>query len=193
MKKIIYILVCFALIICPFATLQAKPNHYVDLENFDFKATPIISKEGMSKITFTWTTQIKMLNFRVTIYNSSDDSILLDYDALETDLEELKELNLQFYEYEPTEEGEPYSYHLSFVMKTKNVSTIKMLISFNNGIIRYTKSIYVPLGSEIMENPNVQTRNAIYSALFAVFFAIVATLIIIITSQYKSIEDESGD
>ena len=193
MKKFLYLFVILLLLIVPSFTVHATNTKYIDLMNFDFKIEPLIGRKGLSRLTFEWNSVAKMDEFKITIFNSDNNEILIDYNSAETDIEVLQKLEVSFSEQEPIEEGALWEYRLSFVMKTNNVATVKMLIYFSNDDNHYTKVMYLPISSSLSSDPQIATRNAIFSAIFAVCFAVIATLIIIITSQYKTIEDESGE
>ena len=187
-------------------TLEIDDSIIVNIDYF-----PSVTFKNECLINFVWETRSKMENLVIKVYSPQDESYIIVFDMAWYLNGEMEKHNVNFKViYEPDNLKEEISdedtksyckYEVRFHLTSTNLGVIKLIFEYDSKEKNYSNTFFIPniVNTQIKiisgkdKTYSTSTHNSIIIAILAAIASVIGTIVTVISSSYKRIEDETGD
>ncbi len=216
MKKIIALFMILCLFLIP--NLNVKAEELDDSTLTKFNYYPLGSLSSKRELMLKWTSNKKMENLSIKVYSPKEDDYIEIYNMNWDFTIDENPYNVSFKVVSSPVDDEltpdvdeslvgDWNYEMKFLFNEDSLEIIKLVFDYDALGKNYFNSFIIPNVvypiTPPTENPaeddeegnessykNYSTKNALIAAVFATICSVIGTILIIISSNRKTIEDD---
>ncbi len=218
MKKIIVFIIVLCLVFLPNLKLNAEELDDSTLTKFDYY--PLGTLSSKRELMLKWTSNKKMENLSIKFYSPKEDDYIeiynMNWDF--TEIENPYNVNFKIVSFPLDDELTPdvdeslvgdWVYEIKFLFNEDSLEIIKLVFDYDALGKNYFNPLILPNivhpitppvvkpddgdGSQDSNNDskiNYSTKNALFAAIFATACSVIGTILIIISSNHKTFDDD---